>query len=182
VTIGKINPLHALLEFIEITLVCSSVAFISYFLLGQILEVKGASMEPTIHDNEHLFAEKNTPKFMDMTRGKIIVFTRPDEKDKLIIKRIIALPGESVTIQYGNVYINTFLFSEPYLPMGTITTGGPFIVEGNSYKVPNDSYFVLGDNRKESIDSRFWGFLPKVDVLGQALFVYKPIKNVRWLK
>lgn len=154
---------------------------ICYLLLGQILEITGDSMYPTLLNKEHILAEKVSYKFADVQRGEIIVFHSPEQNGYLIIKRVIGLPGETVTIKYGLVYINGKVLEEQYLPPGTQTEEGTQIKEGEDFKVPNNTYFVLGDNRNRSIDSRFWGIVNKNLIVGRALFVYKPITKFRLL-
>jgi signal peptidase I len=170
-----------LLEFFELTLILTGILFVCYMALGQILEVNGDSMYPLIHDKERILAEKFSPKMSRFQRGEVVVFTSVENKDALIIKRIIGLPGDKIAINSGNVFVNDKLLTEKYVYNGEKTEGGKFLQEAKTYTVPGDSYFMMGDNRAKSIDSRAWGPLPMKNMLGRAILIYKPISQFRFL-
>ena len=175
------NYLDIFSEFLTTTIICSGVVLVIYLLTGQILAVTGDSMTPTVLNNEHLFTEKISPKIKPFTRGEIVVFKHPEDLDKLIIKRIIGTPNDFVKISQGKVYINRVPIQEPYLAPNTVTEGGNFFKANEEYLLPSGMYFVLGDNRGESTDSREWGYLPEEDLLGRPIFVYKPLDKFRLL-
>ncbi len=141
--------------------------------------IPSASMEPTVSVGNQIFGSRLTYKFRDPERYDIIIFHDPDNPKKLLIKRIIGMPGDIVDVHDGNVYING---SETPLedrfcmePSSTL--------EGNlvyPIVVPSDSYFVLGDNRMDSNDSRFWTntFVQKGEILGNAVFRYWPVWEI----
>jgi signal peptidase I len=115
-------------------------------------------------------------------RGDVIVFLFPEDRERMFIKRVIALPGEEVEVREKTVYIEGRALVEPYARFGA-EYGLPRYGFGPE-RVPADSLFVLGDNRDNSRDSRFWGFLPLADVRGRATTVYfswdKTVSRVRW--
>jgi signal peptidase I len=104
-----------------------------------------------------------------------VVFKAPNDKEKDYIKRVIGLPGSTVSIKDGNVYVNGIKFDESKFLKSTVKTyPGAFLAEGQEITVPQDSFFVLGDNRSYSSDSREWGFAKKSDLIGISFFVYWP--------
>jgi len=128
--------------------------------------VKEHSMDPTLQENNYLLINKMAYKVGDEERGDIIVFESSledeDGENKLLIKRIIGLPGEKIDIYDGNVYINDVLYEEDYLNDGT-TSG-----EIRDYVVPEGQFFVMGDNRLVSIDSRELGCIDENTIMGKA--------------
>jgi signal peptidase I len=149
--------------------------------MGQVIEISGDSMNPTVKNGEKVVAEKISTKFGDMKRGEIIVFTSPEKEDRLLIKRVIGLPNETIEIRFGLVYINGQRIEESYLQQDAFTTNGAGIPSNKEIKLGKDEYVVMGDNRGNSVDSRAYGPINKESVLGRALFVYSPIKNFRLL-
>ena len=161
-------------NFISNVIILTGVTLACYLLVGQIVQINGESMNPTIKNNEWILAEKISPKFGEFKRGEIVVFKSPENNNRLLIKRIIGLPNETMEIKYGLVYIDGKLLNEPYL----ITDA---VKENSEYKIGENEYVMLGDNRENSIDSREYGVVKKEGLLGRALFVYKPIQNFRLL-
>jgi signal peptidase I len=142
-------------------------------------------MTPTLLDKERLVAEKLSLKFKDLQRGEIVIFINPkypEQQQKLIIKRVVGLPGETIDISGGKVYINEEELNEPYLEQQNITRGRSAIQEGTSYRVADDTYVLLGDNREHSRDSREWGAIKKDRIIGRALLVYYPFSNIHFVK
>jgi len=151
---------------------------LSIFLLVQVTlescQVEGSSMEPNLYTGQRLLVTKANYWFGDPQRGDVIIFQSPQDTSKNLIKRVVALPGEWVEIKGGKVYItdtndNTFALDEPY------------ITEYNQpyprTKVPEDCFFVLGDNRNHSNDSRKWGMLPRGNIIGSAWLCYWPLSD-----
>lgn len=174
------NAFAVLIEFFEITIILSSVIVLSYIFVGQLLEVSGDSMFPTFHDKEQMVAEKLSIKYKDPQRGEVMIFQHPTQKEVLIIKRVIGMPGEILTIKDGAVYINGNLLNEPYLKSDISTEGNVYIKEGIDFRIPENAYVMLGDNRNKSTDSRYWGPIKKEDMVGRSLFVYYPLSNFRF--
>jgi signal peptidase I len=139
------------------------------FFVAQPTLVRGYSMEPTLHQEERLLVEKISYRFRQPQRGDIIVLKVAQEPIPLV-KRVIALPGETVEIRQGKVYVNGQHLDEPYLgqtPYGNM----------NARQVPAGSIFVLGDNRNNSNDSRAFGMVPLDDILGKAWLRYWPLNQ-----
>ncbi len=177
----KNSNLKILLSFFEITAIFTGVVMVCYLILGQILEVTGESMAPLIQDKERILAEKISPKFSKFNRGEIVVFTSVENGKSLIIKRVIAIPGDNVALNSSHVFVNDQLIKEPYLSTNTETHAAKFLNEATVYKVPENNYFVMGDNRAKSIDSRTWGPVPAENILGRAILIYQPITKMRFL-
>jgi len=118
-----------------------------------------------------------TPK-----RGDVIVFIYPEDKKKDFIKRLVGLSGETVEIKGGSIYINDKPVPEPVFNQIYYYNRGDFGAEGQKIVIPENSYFVLGDNSASSKDSRYWGFVPKANLLGKALIIYWPLNRIRQIK
>jgi len=151
------------------------------FFIAQPIRVKGDSMLPNYFDKEELIAEKLSVKYEKINRGDIVIVKHPEDERILVIKRVIGLPGEDFKIEGGKVFIDGQVFEEPYLNETSATEGGTKLSEGVTNKIPEDSYVLLGDNRKDSADSRLWGPVKKELLLGKGFFVYKPIENIRFI-
>lgn len=141
--------------------------------------VSGSSMDPNIKDGQYLIVDEISYKFHDPARGDIVVFKAPPEPSKYYIKRIIGLPGDTVSIHGTTVTI----FNAAH-PQGFTLKEG-FITHPHddtlTVKVPADSYFVMGDNRAGSYDSRSWGMLPKANIRGRALIRLLPLSTIQYL-
>lgn len=161
------------------TLILAAAAFVVvYMFLFRPFEVKGDSMFPNLHDSEYLVTSVIGQRVGDPKLGDIIVFKAPNEPDKDFIKRVIGTAGDSVSVSNGSVYVNGRLLDESaYLNPDIKTYGGSFLREGESVMVPDGYFFVLGDNRSYSSDSREWGFVPKRNIIGSSFFIYWPINN-----
>lgn len=153
-----------------------------YLLILQPHKIKGASMEPNFPDAEYLLTDKVTYRFKEPLRGDVVVFKAPINQDEEFIKRIIGLPGESVSIKDDHVYINGKKLSENYLDEKLTTTPGAFLQEAKEVVVPGGQYFVLGDNRPHSSDSRAWGFVAKDKITGRAWLTYWPPQKAGIIK
>jgi signal peptidase I len=133
--------------------------------------VENVSMEPTLHEAQRLILEKVSYYLHPPERGDIIVFYMPEVDQEPLIKRVIAVPGETIEIRDGHVLINGQVLEEPYLRQGTYPNRQPT-------RVPDQMVFVLGDNRGESYDSRYFGFVPFAAIRGRACFRYWPLMDV----
>lgn len=141
--------------------------------------VNGASMDPTLATGDYLLIDEVSYKLREPERGDVVVFRAPPEPDKFFIKRLIGLPGDTVSIS-GSVititnaeYPKGFVLSEPFI---THISSNKLEI-----KIPEDEYFVMGDNRSGSFDSRSWGTLPKANLRGRALLRLLPIKEIDYL-
>lgn len=165
-----------LLEFIKVVVISVAIVLPIRAYIAQPFIVSGASMEPNFHNGEYLIIDELTYAFRAPERGEVIVFRYPLKPSEFFIKRIVGLPGETVEIKANKVFVNGTEWAEPYLP-GTSKTAINIrmILGGNEY-------FVLGDNRPQSSDSRFWGALPKEKIMGRALLRLWPIAKASVIK
>lgn len=135
-------------------------------------------MQPNFYTGERLITDELSYHFSAPQRGDVIVLNSPVDPSQELIKRIIGLPGDQIELQNGKVFINGQQLDEPYLPSSTQTQGKTFLSDGQIYKVPSDSYFVMGDNRDVSLDSRYFGPIKRSQIVGKAFFKYWPISDV----
>lgn len=158
---------------------------IKTFLL-QAFYIPSSSMVPTLGVGDRVLVNKVSYKLHDVNRGDIIVFERPDSEHtddiKDLIKRVIALPGEKVVIKEGGVFIDGRPLNEPYLPEGTTTSPGPLgCSDVAPCVVPDDAVWVMGDNRSDSKDSRYFGAIPEGEIVGRAFFRVWPLNRLGFL-
>ena len=176
-----------LVDIIETVVVAAAIFVVVYLFLLQPHQVRGASMKPNLNDGQYILTDKISYRFGEPKRGDVIIFTSPTDPDVDFIKRIIALPGEKVKISDGKVTIindqhkEGFVLDEPYETLGT-TAGGKEAPQNTQVPVGANEYFVLGDNRLESFDSRSWGSLPKKNIIGKAWLRYWPISKFGFIK
>lgn len=149
-----------------------------YLFVAQFHKVQGNSMVPTLHSGDYLITEKLSYRFRNPEVGEIIVLKNPRDESQDFIKRIIAVPGDSLQISDNIVYRNSEALKESYLPPGTPTHAGAFLTEKTAVKAGSNQYFVLGDNRDHSSDSRDWGPVTKEEIVGRALFRYWPLPDI----
>jgi len=167
----KENPYIELVRFVLIALLI--VVPIRYFI-AQPFIVSGASMEETFHNNEYLIVDQLTYHFEDPKRGDVIIFRYPNDPSKFFIKRIIGMPGDTITVDNSTVKIsNSELSSEQIITEPYIKS-----MKGDSYlkqTLDESEYFVMGDNRDASSDSRIWGVLPRENIVGRAFLRLIPL-------
>lgn len=156
-------------EIVRILLISLAIVIPIRYFIVQPFVVRGASMEPNFTDREYLVVDEASYYFRPPARGEVIIFRYPRDTSQFFIKRIIGLPGEKVTIQKGRImianahYPDGFTLEEPYLDPALKTY--PDV----QYALGGDEYFVLGDNRNASLDSRVWGVLPRNLMVGRAV-------------
>ena len=173
----KHPALYDLLDWVKVIVIAVAIAlFLNYFVVIN-SRVPSGSMEPTIETGSRMIGLRLSYTFNSPERGDIIIFKYPDDESVYYVKRIIGLPGETVEIKDGFVYIDGQILTEDYL---TVTTEGDF----GPYEVPEGCYFVLGDNRNNSHDSRYWTntYVPEENIVGKALFCYWPLSDIGILK
>ena len=158
-----------------ITILLALLIFVAVQFTVESRVVEGISMEPNLHTSERVLVIKASYWFGEPQRGDVIIFDSPQDQSRTLIKRVIALPGEMVEIEDGTVYItdvngDTISLDEPYINEDPHYTYGP-------QAVPEDEYFVLGDNRNHSTDSHIWGTLPDENVIGRAWLIYWPLSD-----
>ncbi|MFH1840776.1 MAG: signal peptidase I [Candidatus Shapirobacteria bacterium] len=167
-----------LLETIETVVIALAVFVIVYLFLFAPHQVKGNSMYPSFHDGDYLLTDKISYRLNAPQPGDVIVFTAPQNREYDYIKRIIAAPLESVELCQGQVTVNNRLLMETYLPDNLKTLSGSFTKECQKITLGKDEFFVLGDNRSHSSDSREWGIVPRSLIIGKAWLRYWPVE--RW--
>jgi signal peptidase I len=156
-------------------------AIILYFGISfavQAVHVEGLSMWATLDNDDYLIANKIDYRFHAPERGDIVILRPPTNNSTDFIKRIIALPGERLLIRDGTVYINGHKLVEPYLPdQWTLQTNAGKWSEGDGLVIPPNQYFVMGDNRNRSQDSRFFGPITRDRIDGKAWFRIWPLSH-----
>ncbi len=168
-------------DFTEVLIIGIAVFALAWVFLAEPLEVTGESMEPTLHNKEQILVEKISMNFDELQRGDIIVFNSPENPKVLVIKRIIGIPGDIVTIQRNAVFLNGQQLEETYLEKGMLTEAKDMLAEGVKTQVPFKSYIVLGDNRTNSTDSRDFGPIKEEEIVGKAILIYYPFSSNRML-
>lgn len=170
-------------EIIE-TIVIFAVAFLIIWLLKLFVvepfTIPTGSMEPTIEIGDYVFAEKVSYYFDDVQPGQIVTFADPDGTDQTLIKRCIAVGGQTVDLRNGQVFVDGVALDEPYV-YGKLTTPLPVTLNNMDidypYTVPEGYIWVMGDNRTNSADSRYFGAIPEDSVSGHAFFTYWPFSS-----
>jgi signal peptidase I len=153
-------------------LIAIGLALVIIVFLYQPVKVEGTSMAPLLSDQERIFINKFVYRFENINRGDVVVFWYPLDRSKSFIKRVIALPGETVEIRRGTVFVNGKEIMEPYVPpqYADVSDYGPTTL-------PRGSYFVMGDHRISSNDSRVFGPVSSQYIYGRAVFAYWPVDH-----
>lgn len=182
-------------EWAESIIIALILALIVRTFFIQAFKIPSGSMIPTFEIGDRIFVNKlvygaripftdiRLPALKAPQRGDIIIFVSPETPTKDFVKRLIAFEGETVEIKDGNIYINGKMLN------GSIPTQSNYYYNqgnygkvGNPTTVPKGSYYALGDNSANSRDSRYWGFIPKKNLIGKAVFVYWPLQRMRIIK
>jgi len=172
------SALRGLGELLQVALLVTAIVLpIRYFLI-QPFYVKGASMEPNFYDHEYLIIDELTYRFRDPRRGEIAVFRYPTDPSQFFIKRIIGLPGDTVTIRNGEVFVKAGHGEAARLDEGTYLSDGVVTSGEESVKLNDGEYFVLGDNRGASLDSRFFGSVKRPLIVGRVMLRGWPLDKV----
>lgn len=165
------------LDFLETIVVSLAIFAVVYVFLFQPHQVDGRSMEPNFHNGEYILTDKISYRLHSPNRGDVVVFHSPQDERVDFIKRIIAVPGDTLKLAGGYVYLNGQRLEEPYINDPGQVLSGRYLREGDEIKVPEDQYLVMGDNRLHSSDSREWGFVTSAELVGRAFFRYWPISD-----
>ncbi len=168
-------------EFLKIVIIAAIIVLPIRYFLFQPFIVKGDSMVPNFHSGDYLIVNELTYRFVAPDRGDVVVLKYPLDTTQRFIKRVIGLPGETVKIQNGKIDIikdgkDMLINEKTYLPQLAGTDGNTDVTLGK------DQYFVLGDNRPFSYDSRRWGILPSQDIVGKAVFRVLPLSRMTLIK
>ncbi|MDD5173810.1 MAG: signal peptidase I [Candidatus Omnitrophota bacterium] len=182
-------------EWAESIIIALILALLIRTFVIQAFKIPSGSMIPTFEIGDRIFVNKfiygakipftdiKFPALRQPHRGDIIVFVSPETPKKDFVKRLIALEGETVEIQAGNILINGKRVDGPdSVKSNYYYNRGEFGKDGTAITVPNGFYFVLGDNSANSRDSRYWGFVPKKNLIGKAVLLYWPINRIRVIK
>jgi len=173
---GRPVPPHSLRNEIRVwtrdLLIAIGLALVIIVFLYQPVKVEGTSMAPLLSDQERIFINKFVYRFEPIERGDVVVFWYPLDRSKSFIKRVVGLPGETVEIRQGALYVDSKNIPEPYVPAQyeDLSDFAPV-------RVPKDSYFVMGDHRISSNDSRAFGPVESRFIYGRAVFAYWPVDH-----
>lgn len=178
---GKIGA--SFLDLIETMAISFSIFLVIYLFFLQPHQVNGQSMVPNFQSGEHVLTDKVTYKVREPMRGEIIVFHAPPDANCPegtgcdFIKRILAVPGDTVEVKDNAIWVNGDKLPEPYIPADFQTMPGN-ATKGKSVYLGPDEYFAVGDNRPYSSDSRAWGAITKADIIGRVFFRYWPVSAI----
>jgi signal peptidase I len=173
------SPLSLTLYWMRDLLLSVVIAILVILFLYQPVKVEGTSMMPALLDNERIFINKFVYRFGigDIERGDMVVFHYPHDPSKSYIKRVIGVPGDRVSIEDGMVYVNGKRLDESYVPEEYRDHFSAPLAT-----VPDESFYVLGDHRSSSNDSRSWGFVQRRFIYGKAVFIYWPLDKLGMLR
>lgn len=163
-------------DIFETFVIAGAFVVFTYLFLASPHEVVGRSMEDNFYNEEYLLADKISYHLGSPRRGDVVIFEHSDTAD--YIKRIIGLPGETISVRDGSIYINGKKLDESaYLDSDVYTDPGTFLREGDEVTVQVDEYFVCGDNREHSSDSRTFGPINQSSIKGRAMLIYWPFNK-----
>jgi signal peptidase I len=181
-------------DWVESIIVAFLLALVIRAFVVQAFKIPSGSMRMTLIEGDLILVNKfiygakipftnlRLPALRLPKRGDVVVFIYPEDKRKDFIKRLVGLPGDVVEIKGGSIYINNQPVPEAVFNRIYYYNSGQLGLAGEKLVVPLNSYFVLGDNSASSKDSRYWGFVPKNNLLGQAMIIYWPPQRIRVIK
>lgn len=161
-------------DIFETIIIALAVFLFTYFLLIQPHRVQGDSMLPNFKHGELILTDKISYRVRTPARGDVVVFKSPTDNSKDFIKRIVGLPGEKISLRNEQIYIKGAVLKELHLGKETETLAGAYLKENSEIEIGEAEYFVLGDNRNHSSDSREWGPINKSKIIGRAFIIYWP--------
>jgi signal peptidase I len=179
---GTSSLITFFIDLLESFVIALGIFLVVYNFVAQPHRVRGDSMLPNYHNDEYILTEKVSYRLGKPERGDVVVLKYPVNPTVDFIKRVVGLPGETILLKDGNVYINNVLLNEPYLSEITATIGNAKILEGVPFTIPEGEYVVMGDNRARSSDSRAWGTVPIQNIRGKGFFVYWPPKEIGFIQ
>ncbi len=160
-------------EVVEILVITGLIFLVVRFVI-QSYHIDGPSMQPGLTTNEYVMVNKVVYLFHAPERGDVIVFHYPHDTTQDYIKRVVGLPGDTIETDNTRLWVNGTLLKEAYVSV-------PSNQQASKWKVPRDQYFVLGDNRPASDDSRSWGFVPRDYIVGKASAVFWPLPQFHFI-
>jgi len=190
----SIKKKSAVREWVESILVAFILAVIIRTFVVQAFKIPTGSMRPTLLEGDLILVNKfiygakvpftnlRLPAVRQPKRGDVIVFIYPEDSKMDFIKRLVGFPQEIIELRDGTVYIDDKPLLEPIFNQRYYYNRGDFAKEGQEIVVPGDNFFVLGDNSASSKDSRYWGFVPRQNILGKAILIYWPPNRIRIIK
>ena len=167
-------------EWVESLLIALILAMLIRTFVVQAFKIPTSSMEPTLMRGDRILVNRFIYRFKKPERWDVIVFKYPLDPKKPFIKRLVTKEGEQVSISSGRVFIDGQALDNPYLSEYYYNRGD-YGRQGLKINVPEDKFFVLGDNSFNSKDSRYWGFVSKKDLVGKAFLIYWPLNRIRIL-
>jgi len=191
---SRVKKKSVIRDWIESIIVAFLLAMVIRTFVIQAFKIPTGSMRPTLLEGDLILVNKfiygakipftnlKLPAIRQLRRGDVIVFIYPEDRKKDFIKRLVALPGETFEIKNGTVYIDDKPLLDPLFSQRYYYNRGDFSGEGQKLVVPKDNFFVLGDNSASSRDSRYWGFVPKQNILGKAILIYWPPQRIRIIR
>ena len=176
---------ETILEIIETIIVSYVVLIVIFKLIAFPEQVSGASMKPTLATGDRILVQRVSKVYRDFVRGEIVVLMPPGNNDIHYVKRIVGIPGDIVKISDCEVFITRrgekFGLVEDYLEPTTCTSGGTIVKENRALRLGDKEYLVLGDNRENSADSRFFGIVSRDRILGTVIFRFWPPNEAGFL-
>lgn len=168
--------LETIYELFKTVIFVLVMAFLIRFFVFQPFMVQGISMEPNFHDSQYLIVDRLSYKIGNPSRGDVVVFNAPDHQGVDYIKRVIGLPGENIEITHDQILINGKALDEKYLPedFKTLVNENPESILDK--QLGPDEYFVMGDNRQHSLDSRIFGSVKKTAIVGKSWAILYPFE------
>lgn len=179
----KVKTKYAIYEWVEALLIAAIIALVIRTFIASPYKIPSSSMRPTLVEGDRIFVNKFIYRFREPQRGEVIVFKFPLNPKRVFIKRLAAFGGEGVEILDGRLLIDDKNITHPEpLSQRDYYNRGDFGREGEPVKVPEHSFYVLGDNSKNSRDSRYWGFVPEKNLIGKASFIWWPPSRLKLIR
>jgi signal peptidase I len=164
------QPKNSFWEWVKYILIALLIVIPFRYFIAQPYIVEGSSMDPTFKNADYLIVDQISKRFEEPKRGSVVIIKFPLDTSKFFIKRLMGLPGDMIEIKNGEVFVNNTAINEPYIIFDK--------KENFSKKLGENEYFVMGDNRAGSFDSRMWGTLPKSDIVGRPFLRLLPLNKI----
>lgn len=172
----------AMREWVESIVIAVVLALFVRAFIVQAFKIPTGSMKPTLIENDRIFVSKFIYRFREPQRGDVIVFRDVEDRKKDLIKRLIGIGGDELEIVKGRININGRIVDMPPISEFYYYSYGEYGKAGQKIKVPEGSFYALGDNSASSRDSRYWGFIPRKNMIGKAILIYWPPRRLRLIR